>query len=210
MSLTKRDNINVTIVEDRPTSADQAARMAMITSQLRTSGVNTPMVLQRMAEVARERFVPAEARGHAYIDRAIALADGGFLAAPVVQGMMLQEAAPTLQDRALIVDGGSGYLAELLRPLVASLDVISTADAARPAGTGDYTLLLVDGAAELLPPELVGRLADNARIITGLLENGVTRLAAGRKVGGHVSLMAVADIGIPVLPSMQAPKGWSF
>jgi protein-L-isoaspartate(D-aspartate) O-methyltransferase len=184
--------------------------MAMITSQLRTSGVNTPMVLQRMAEVAREQFVPAEARGHAYIDRAIALADGGFLAAPVVQGMMLQEAAPTLQDRALLVDGGSGYLAELLRPLVASLDVVSAADAAKPGVTRDHTLLLVDGAAEALPPGLIERLADNARIITGLLENGVTRLAAGRKIGGHLSLIAVADIGIPVLPALQVPKGWSF
>ena len=97
----------------------------MIDSQLRTSGVNAEFVLRRMDAVARERFVPAAARGFAYIDRAIALGDGRYLAAPVVQGMMLQESRPTLADKALLVDGGSGYLAELLRPLVGSLDVIS-------------------------------------------------------------------------------------
>ena len=38
-----------------------AARKAMIDSQLRTSGVNEPFVLERMAAVAREDFVPAAA-----------------------------------------------------------------------------------------------------------------------------------------------------
>ena len=90
----------------------------MIDSQLRTSGVSAEWVLRRMDAVERERFVPESARGFAYIDRAIPLGDGRYLAAPTVQGMMLQEARPTAADKALLVDGGSGYLAELLRPLV--------------------------------------------------------------------------------------------
>src|SRR5688572_25014783 len=105
------------------------ARRAMIDSQLRTSGVNAEWVLRRMSEVAREDFVPAAARGFAYIDRAIALEGGRQLAAPVVQGMMLQEAKPAAADKAIVVDGGSGYLAELLRPLVGSLEVLTPADA---------------------------------------------------------------------------------
>ena len=58
----------------------------MIDSQLRTSGVNAEWVLRRMGAVAREQFVPASAKGFAYIDRAIALGGGRYLAAPVVQG----------------------------------------------------------------------------------------------------------------------------
>lgn len=197
----------MTIVEDRPVAEFEAARKAMIDSQLRTSGVNAEFVLQRMAAVPREAFVPAAARGHAYIDRAIALDNGGHLPAPVVQGMMLQEAAPTLADKVLLVDGGSGYLAELLRPLVGSLDVISAADAAKAT---DYTLLLVDGAAEVLPAALLAAIAENGRVVSGVAERGVTRLATGRKVAGHVSLMPVADLGIPAIPEMLAPKGWSF
>src|SRR6187399_2091395 len=121
-----RHEINtVTIVEDRPMAGHEAARKAMVDSQLRTSGVNAEPVLRRMSQVARERFVPEAARGFAYIDRAIGFGDGRQLAAPVVHGMMLQEARPSLSDKALLVDGGSGYLAELLRPMVGVLEVVT-------------------------------------------------------------------------------------
>jgi protein-L-isoaspartate(D-aspartate) O-methyltransferase len=182
----------------------------MIDSQLRTSGVNAEFVLRRMGEVARERFVPASAQGFAYIDRAIALGGGRYLAAPVVQGMMLQEARPTTADKALLVDGGSGYLAELLRPLVGSLDVVSPADATTRSRKSDYTLLVIDGAAEVLPEALVRRLADQARVVTGVVEEGVTRLAIGRKTADEVALLPLAEMGIPALPEFAAPKGWSF
>jgi protein-L-isoaspartate(D-aspartate) O-methyltransferase len=182
----------------------------MIDSQLRTSGVNAEFVLRRMGEVARERFVPAAAQGFAYIDRAIALGGGRYLAAPVVQGMMLQEARPTLADKALLVDGGSGYMAELLRPLVGSLDVVVPADAAAKSRKGDYTLLVIDGAAEVVPEPLVRRLADQARVVTGIVDDGVTRLAVGRKAAGEIALLPLAEMGIPALPEFAAPKGWSF
>ena len=148
----------------------EAARRAMIDSQLRTSGVNAEWVLRRMAEVPREQFVPESARGHAYIDRAIPLGDGRHLAAPVVQGMMLQEAKPTAEDKALVVDG----------------------------------------AIEQLPEALAGRLVEEGRVVTGLLSEGITRLAIGRKVAGEIGLLPLAEIGIPVLPEFAAPKRWSF
>jgi protein-L-isoaspartate(D-aspartate) O-methyltransferase len=206
----------VTIVEDRRTAGHEGvqpaiARRSMIDGQLRTSGVNAELVLQRMAEVARERFVPETARGFAYIDRAIALGGGRQLAAPVVQGKMLQEADPAPGDSALLVDGGSGYLAELIRPLVGSLEVLAPGDAVAPSRKGGaFTLLVIDGAVEQLPDALVRRLADNARVVTGVVTNGITRLAVGRKAAGAVALLPLAELGIPVLPEFAAPKGWSF
>ena len=206
----------MTIVRDRPPAGDEAdranqARRAMIDSQLRTSGINAEPVLRRMAAVARENFVPAEARGFAYIDRAIALGGGRQLAAPVVHGMMLQEAAPSSNDRALLVDGGSGYLAELLRPMVGSLEVLTPAEAvATSRKPGDFTLLVIDGAIERLPEALSHRLADGARAVAGLVENGITRLAIGRKAAGSLALLPLAELGIPALPEFAAPKGWSF
>jgi protein-L-isoaspartate(D-aspartate) O-methyltransferase len=200
----------VTIVEDRPAARFEAARRAMIDSQLRTSGVNAEWVLRRMDAVAREQFVPEGARGFAYIDRAVALGEGKFLAAPVFHGMMLQEARPAPEDRALVVDGGSGYLAELVRPLVGSLEVIGPADAAGGRKGGDFTLLLIDGAAEELPAALVKRLTEGARVVTGWLRNGVTCLAYGRKAAGEVALLALGEMGVPVLAEFAHPKGWSF
>ena len=51
---------------------------------------------------------------------------------------------------------------------------------------------------------------ENGRVVTGLAERGVTRLAAGRKVAGDVALLPLAEIGMPVLAEFAAPKGWSF
>jgi protein-L-isoaspartate(D-aspartate) O-methyltransferase len=202
----------VTLVEDRPVAGGQAAaRKAMIDSQLRTSGVNAAPVLARMGAVPREDFVPESARGVAYMDRAVALGGGRWLAAPLVHGTMLQEARPLPADKALLVDGGSGYLATLLRPLVGSLEVVTPADAAAPSRKrGDFTLLLIDGAIEQLPESLALRLAEGGRVVCGVLRNGLTRLATGRKAAGDVALLPLAEIGIPVLPEFAATKEWSF
>ncbi len=188
-----------------------AARRAMIDSQLRTSGVTETAVLARMRAVPREEFVPTGARDVAYVDRAIALGDGQFLGAPLVQGMMLQEAAPSLADSAVLVDGGSGYLAELLRPLVGSLKVLTAEQAqAAPRGGAKADLIIIDGAIEHLPDSLTKRLADDGRVVCGLVHGGVTSLVRGRKSGAAVAFLPLADIGIPRLPAFDKPKGWSF
>lgn len=200
----------MTTLEESSATRHAAARRAMIDSQLRTSGVNQPWVLNAMASVAREQFVPEAMRDAAYIDRAIPLADGRQLASPLVHGRMLAEAAPTPDDKALLVGDGKGYLAALLRPLVGSLDAVAPDAAATRRGKGAYTLLLVDGAVEDMPDSFAKLLAEGGRVVTGVLEGGVTRLAVGAKVGGDIALLPVADIGIPVLPEFRAPKRWSF
>lgn len=194
----------------QPTKA-HTARRAMIDSQLRTSGVNEPFVLARMSAVAREDFVPEAARDTAYIDRSIPLANGRRLAAPLFYGMILAEAQPGLSDTALVVDSGSGYLPELLRPLVGSLDVITPEDAAaETASPARYSLVLVDGAVEELPDTLAQRMDDGARILTGLVTNGVTKLAVGRKSTSGIGLLALAEMGIPRLSEFDKTTGWSF
>jgi protein-L-isoaspartate(D-aspartate) O-methyltransferase len=75
---------------------------------------------------------------------------------------------------------------------------------------GDFTLLLIDGAIEQLPESLAQRLAEGGRVVCGVLRNGLTRLATGRKAAGDVALLPLAEIGIPVLPEFAATKEWSF
>jgi protein-L-isoaspartate(D-aspartate) O-methyltransferase len=207
----------MTLTEDRsaPAAANATgaaiseARRAMITSQLRTSGVNEPWVLEAMAAVARENYVPAAMRDAAYIDRAIPLGEGRFLAAPLVHGRMLAEAEPVPADKVLLVGDGEGYLAALLRSLAGSVDALAPADASA-AGEGGYSLIVIDGAIELLPDTLGARLADGGRVVTGLIVRGVTRLAVGSKAAGVVSLLPLAEMGVPILPELAAPKRWSF
>ena len=187
------------------------ARRAMIDSQLRVSGVNHERVLAAMAKVAREDHVPAAARGHAYIDRAIPLGNGQALPAPLVHGLMLSEALPVLGERVLVISGGSTYLAALVEAMGALVDSIDAADAgAARRGRLAYDLLLIDGAIEHLPSGLASAVAEGGRVVTGLVLRGVTRLASGRKLGGAVQLLPLAEVGMPVLGQFARSISWSF
>lgn len=208
----------MTLEDMRSTQADkpnaehtQLARKAMIDSQLRTSGVNEEFVLSRMNSVPREAHLPMDKASLAYIDRSIALGPDAHLASPLFYGKLLLEAAPGGADRVLVVEGGTSYLSELVRPLVSELTTISAKDAAEGAGlSGKYSLILVDGAVEALPEPLSEALEEEGRIVSGLVLRGVTRLASGRKVVGHLSLQPVEDLGIPVLHAFDKPTEWTF
>ena len=187
------------------------ARRAMIDCQLRVSGVNDPAVLAAMGKVAREDYLPAEARGHAYIDRAIPLGQGRALPAPLVHGMMLIEALPRPGERVLVVTAGSTYLAALVEAMGALVDSLDAADLAKvKRGAPGYDLVLIDGAIEDLPEALTAALAEGGRVVTGLVLRGVTRLASGRKLGGVTQLLPLAEVGIPVLGQFARAKSWSF
>ncbi|GAC1411145.1 MAG: protein-L-isoaspartate O-methyltransferase [Novosphingobium sp.] len=217
----------------------------MIDSQLRTSGVNAPAVLNAFNAVARETFVSADRRAVAYADRAIPLEggplDGGpldgarVLAPAVTHGQMLEAAATRADDRALLIGGGTGYLAALLVQLVGSLTVVED-DAALLAATperhGDwhqgpltagwaagapYSLIVIDGAIEQLPQAIADQLASDGRVITGLIERGVARLAEGRKSGlagqpkgQGVAFAVLGEADFAALAAFAAEKKWSF
>lgn len=185
------------------------ARRAMIDSQLRVSGINQDWLVERFQKVPREDYVPIAARGHAYIDRAIPTGTGAALPAPLVQAMLLAEAAPQADDTVLVVSP-AGYLAALVEPLVQSVETVSADQALTRHTESKVSLILIDGAVEAMPQGLVDALQDGGRIVTGLVLRGVTRLATGQKVGGKVELAPLAELGIPVLAEFAAPKSWSF
>src|SRR6476659_11087561 len=88
-----------------------AAREAMVESQLRPQGVTDPAVLRAMGSIERESFLPAHTRPLAYVDRAVAIGDGRFLAAPAVLGQLLTQMMPRLGEKVLVVGAGTGYSA---------------------------------------------------------------------------------------------------
>jgi protein-L-isoaspartate(D-aspartate) O-methyltransferase len=201
-------------------------RAAMVESQLRTSDVDDQRVIAAMAQVPREDFVPAERRAMTYIDRPIPLGGGRALNPPLVTGRLLKEAHVEEGDRVLLIGAATGYAAALLSSLGAKVTAVETEDgppvlgatakvvrgsmaAGAPEGA-PYDLLFIDGAVGEVPATLVQQLADGARVVTGIVERGVTRLCSGRVVSGVLGLASLADLEMVVLPGFSAPERFVF
>src|SRR3546814_13124981 len=106
--------------------------------QIRPWDVLDPRVLDVLATLPREDFVPAAHRSLAYTDIALPLARGEYMMKPVVEGRTLQALALNPGDHVLEIGTGSGYLTACLARL--ARDVISLAQPADPAHTARANL----------------------------------------------------------------------
>jgi protein-L-isoaspartate(D-aspartate) O-methyltransferase len=182
-------------------------RRAMVESQLRTSGVSEPWLLAAMGSVAREDFVPESHRATAYMDRSIARSDGSVINPPVTTALMLQAAEVTPTDRALLIGDGSGYTAAVLAQRTGH--VVASVDGSDAESSG-FSVVLIDGAVEVLPEAIVAALAEGGRLVTGTVEKGVTSLAFGIKRAGAVALRHFADVEIALLPQFAKRPEFVF
>ena len=180
----------------------ESMRRHMVDSQLRTNGVNAPWLLAAFMATPREDFVPAEAKATAYMDRAISLGDGRMLNPPLATGLMLMAAEPRPADRVLVIGDETGYVAALLENNIGSI----TTDPAN----GPFDLILIDGAVEILPDTIVEQLVEGGRMVCGLLEGPVSRLASGVKRGGQLVLRAFSDVEIAPLPGFARAREFVF
>jgi len=92
----------------------EQARFNMIEQQIRTWDVLDPGVLELLAVVRREDFVPAPYRAMAFVDTEVPLPNGQSMLAPKVEARLLQELAVQRHERVLEIGAGSGFMAALL------------------------------------------------------------------------------------------------
>ncbi len=205
----------------------------MIDSQLRTSGVNAPWILGAMGLVEREKFVPADRAAIAYMDRSVPLGGGRSLNPPLATGLLLQAADLQPADRVLVIGAATGYLALLVSGQVASVTAVEESaellSLARTnlaacanvqlvegalllgaAAHAPYSAIIIDGAIAALPQSLVDQLAEGGRVLCGLSDGAVSRIASGYKRGGVVGLRAIADSEIAAIPGFGRVKEFVF
>ena len=99
----------------------EQARHNMIEQQIRPWDVLDQRVLDVLASVPREDFVPERYRNLAFSDLAIPLGHGEVMLKPNFEGRILQALAVQPGDRVLEVGTGSGYLTACLGRLTASV-----------------------------------------------------------------------------------------
>lgn len=206
----------------------------MIDSQLKPSGVISPRVSAAFHAVAREAFVAPGRRGLAYVDAPQPLEGGRELLAPLSLGLLLQHAHVEPSDKVLVVGAATGYSAAVLATLAGSVVALEAdaglAERARAAlaGTANvsvvegplekgwadgapYSLILIDGAVEQLPPELIAQLAEGGRLMAIVIGNdGVSRAARGVRHAGFLQLEPFAEAPGALLPSFGKAPAFQF
>lgn len=130
----------------------EAARTQMVNQQVRAWDVLDPHVLEALASLRREQFVPARYRGLAFADTAIPLPCGQAMLTPQLEGRILQALDLQPAAQVLEVGTGSGFMAACLSRLAGTVTSLELhrelADAARArlheAGIGNVTVQVED------------------------------------------------------------------
>jgi protein-L-isoaspartate(D-aspartate) O-methyltransferase len=200
----------------------ESMRRAMVSNQLRTTAVDDPRVVDAMARVPREDYVPADRRDVAYTDIAIPLGGGRALNSPMATARLINEAGITQSDHVLIVGSATGYAVAVVKLLAKSVvglecdaqlagasDVVGLLEAGC-ADQGPFDVIIIDGAVEEVPVALIDQLASGGRLAAAVIENGVIRLAVGRRGGAGFALNAFTDADAVVLPGFEKPRAFVF
>ncbi len=191
----------------------EKARYNMIEQQVRPWEVLDQRVLDALADLPRERFVPPAYRQLAYADTEILLDAGEVMMVPKVEARLAQELALAPTDRVLEVGTGSGYLTALLARLAGHVYSIEIVDAlSRGAartleaeGITNVTLKVGNGARgwdEHAPYDAIA--------VTGSMPELDPDLARSLSVGGRlVAVVGSAPIMEAILVTRHSEDGWS-
>ena len=186
------------------------ARARMVERQLRRRGISDERVLEAMARVPREEFLPESLRDLGYEDGALPIGYGQTISQPFIVGSICSLLRLEGEERVLDVGTGSGYQAAVLAELAAEVVTIERipelAAAAREAldatGYGRVEVRVGDGslgvpdrapfdaiavaaAAPSVPVPLYEQLADGGRLV----------LPRGSRWGQELVLVVKTDTG---------------
>lgn len=212
-----------------------AAREMMVESQVRPSDVTDLRILAAMRTLPRERFAPANRKAMAYGDLELEVAPGRVLMRPRDLGKLVQALAPQGHERALEIAGATGYGAAVLAGCckeVVSLDPdpnlsfaaqaalesagvnnAKTASTAAVNGWPDeapYDVILLNGAAEIVPDTWLAQLAPGGRLGV-IVRNGAAGSARiYTKSEGAAAYRAAFDAAPPVIAGLERPPSFRF
>ena len=168
----------------------QAKARERLLSELRAAGMTDKRVLEAIAAVPREQFVPAPFIREAYANRALPIGEGQTISQPYVVALMTHAADVHPQHKVLEIGTGSGYQAAVLCKMVRRLFTIERHESLRlkaertlhaigvynfatKVGDGSigwpeqapFDRIIVTAAAPEVPPSLLNQLKPEGLLI---------------------------------------------
>jgi protein-L-isoaspartate(D-aspartate) O-methyltransferase len=181
------------VTAGRNNDAFAAARERML--DLLRRHIRDQRVIDAMAAVPRERFVPPEMRVRAYDDRALPIGEGQTISQPLIVALMTEALALRPEDRVLDIGTGSGYQAAVLSLLAREVVTVErieallrlaeaviaelgyknvraylAGDALGRPDDGPYDAILVAAGAPHVPRSLIERSAGRLVLPVGTLQ----------------------------------------
>lgn len=206
-----------------------AARHNMVESQVRPNGITDHRIIDAMAEVKREDFVPAERKAIAYLDEDVQLKEGRFLIEPMAFARMIHLALIKPTDRVLVVGAGTGYGAKIISMLAKSvvalesdpdlhalamgflagaenIEVVEGNLAAGHGAGAPYDVIIVEGRIAAVPESLFAQLANEGRIVAAVGNTDVSKMQIATLTDGHRSSRSAFDVSVAPLPGFVIEK----
>lgn len=204
----------------------EAARTAMIDSQVRPNDVTDRRLIAAMASVAREAFVPAARRAVAYAELPIETVPGRWLMAARDFSKLVHATAIREGERILDIAPGTGYSTAVLARLgkvtaleegeaakalgehltragVAGVEIVSGPLKAGAPGKAPFDVIIVNGAVEVVPQAWLDQLAEGGRLAVAVAENGSHRARIYTRSGGKAAWLTPFDASPPALPGFE-------
>lgn len=214
-------------------------RLNMVEGQVLTSDVTDRRILDAMRRLPRERFVPEALTAIAYTDEALPLTGEGAerrrLLAPRTQAKLLQLADINAGDRVLIVGCATGYgaaiaagmggtiialecdenLADAARANLEALEIqnVKVIQAPLAGGSVDnapFDAIVIEGAIEVVPEDLLDQLKEGGRLVAVLMEDGVGTATLWKRLGSSADPWGAFDVAAPVLPGFARKAAFAL
>lgn len=168
----------------------KTAKFNMIQQQVRPWEVLDPRVLDCLASLDREAFLPQKLSGVAYADFPLPAGHGEVLLPPVLEGRMLQALDLKDSDSVLEIGSGTGYLTACLATLAARVvsvdsypDITAAArELLQSLGFENVRFETIESLRDIQDKERYDAIAVGAGSLPSLPQNLLEALAIGGRL----------------------------
>ncbi|MDC0108313.1 protein-L-isoaspartate O-methyltransferase [Paracoccaceae bacterium] len=210
-------------------------RKTMVDTQVRPSGVSCTEVINALANVPRELFVPEYLKNLSYIEENIVFESGRFMVQPRILGKLLENLLIQKDESVLVVGSGCGYMASVVGKLAelvvgvesdkvliesaeqsvieAGIDNVIIVESELSLGAtqhGLYDVIIFEGAIDLVPDIILSQLKEYGRIAAFFSERNLTEARVGVKVNGILSWRSCFSCDVPVMKEFRKLKTFSL